>query len=345
MNQFAYEYALDNLRRGHQIMIFVHSRKETATTIRAILDMAAKHGTLDSFQAETDTSARTGGRIQPHQDQDIARHATLKLYDRVGKSRNRDVQEFIDHACGIHHAGMLRSDRNLTEELFEAGLVRVLCCTATLAWGVNLPAHSVLIKGTQIYNAEKGMMTPLSMLDVMQIFGRAGRPQYDTSGEATMITTVAELHSYVRALSNEIPIESALIKTLPDHLNAEIVSGTVTNMAEALTWLGYSYLYVRMKRNPIAYGMPYDACVHDPMLVQKRMALLNDAATRLESCLMIRFDKRYDEPPCMQTTYGEILIVLFRDGCLYMKVVNDDSVYRYLYIYMSCCDVSRFSSD
>ena len=41
---------------------------------------------------------------------------------------------------------MLRKDRNLVEKLFSDGLIKVLVCTATLAWGVNLPAHSVIIK-------------------------------------------------------------------------------------------------------------------------------------------------------------------------------------------------------
>lgn len=49
--------------------------------------------------------------------------------------------------------------------------------TSTLAWGVNLPAHTVIIKGTQIYIPEKGKWTELSHLDVMQMLGRAGRPQ------------------------------------------------------------------------------------------------------------------------------------------------------------------------
>lgn len=47
---------------------------------------------------------------------------------------------------GIHHAGMLRSDRNLMESMFSKGYLKVLVCTATLAWGVNLPAHAVIIK-------------------------------------------------------------------------------------------------------------------------------------------------------------------------------------------------------
>ena len=60
--------------------------------------------------------------------------------------------------------------------------------TATLAWGVNLPAHTVIIKGTQVYNPVKGAWDELSPLDVMQMFGRAGRPQYDSFGEGIIIT-------------------------------------------------------------------------------------------------------------------------------------------------------------
>jgi replicative superfamily II helicase len=56
-------------------------------------------------------------------------------------------------------------------------MLQILVCTATLAWGVNLPAHTVVIKGTQVYSPEKGGFVDLGMLDVGQIFGRAGRPQ------------------------------------------------------------------------------------------------------------------------------------------------------------------------
>ena len=61
--------------------------------------------------------------------------------------------------------------------------------TATLAWGVNLPAHTVIIKGTQVYNPAKGSWQELSPLDVMQMFGRAGRPQYDTQGMGIILTS------------------------------------------------------------------------------------------------------------------------------------------------------------
>lgn len=68
----------------------------------------------------------------------------------MSKSRNGQVKTLFEAGFGIHHAGMLRSDRNLVEKLFADGHIKVLCCTATLAWGVNLPAHTVIIKGTQV---------------------------------------------------------------------------------------------------------------------------------------------------------------------------------------------------
>lgn len=62
-----------------------------------------------------------------------------------------------------------RVDRTLVEDLFTDRHIQVLVSTSTLAWGVNLPAHTVIIKGTQIYNPEKGRWVELSALDVMQV--------------------------------------------------------------------------------------------------------------------------------------------------------------------------------
>lgn len=95
------------------------------------------------------------------------------------------------------------------------------------------------MKGTDVYNPEKGGVVDLSILDVQQIFGRAGRPQFDTSGEATLITSAEAFPKYLDKLVRAVPIESSFIQQLPDHLNAEIVGGTVTTIAEGATWLTY----------------------------------------------------------------------------------------------------------
>lgn len=68
------------------------------------------------------------------------------LLCQVQRSRNKQMRELFPEGFGIHHAGMLRSDRNLMEGVFSRGHIKVLVCTATLAWGVNLPAHAVIIK-------------------------------------------------------------------------------------------------------------------------------------------------------------------------------------------------------
>ena len=97
------------------------------------------------------------------------------------------------------------------EKLFGQGFIKVLVCTATLAWGVNLPAHGVIIKGTEIYNAKQGGFVDVGILDVLQIFGRAGRPQFDTSGHGTIITTHDKLSHYLSLLTNQFPIESNFV--------------------------------------------------------------------------------------------------------------------------------------
>ena len=73
-----------------------------------------------------------------------------------------------------------------------------------------------------MYNAQKGAFIDLGILDVLQIFGRAGRPQYDTYGEGTIITTHDKLSHYVTLLTRQHPIESRLKERLRDNLNAEV---------------------------------------------------------------------------------------------------------------------------
>ena len=76
----------------------------------------------------------------------------------------------------LYHAytyiGMTRSDRTLVEDLFADKHIQVLVSTATLAWGVNLPCHTVILKGTQMYSPEQNRWVELSPLDIMQMMGR-----------------------------------------------------------------------------------------------------------------------------------------------------------------------------
>lgn len=274
MNEVCFGKVLDAVKNGQQAMVFVHSRKDTVKSARSLVEIAQRNDHLGKFTNVTENPL----------------YGMMKK--EVAKSRNRELGELFQSGFGVHHAGMLRSDRNLTEKLFSEGLIKVLVCTATLAWGVNLPAHMVVIKGTQLYDPKAGGWRELGMLDVMQIFGRAGRPQFDTSGEGIIITTHDKLSHYLRLLTHQLPIESQFVASLKDNLNAEVVLGTVTNVKEACTWLGYTYLYVRMLKNPLVYGMTWEEAVIDPGLVAKRKALITDAARELDKAKMMRFDEK-----------------------------------------------------
>jgi pre-mRNA-splicing helicase BRR2 len=222
MNEVCYEKVLEQAGKN-QTLVFVHSRKETAKTAKFIRDMAIEKETITQF-------------IRPE-------GATREiLNEEVNNISDPSLRDLLPFGFGIHHAGMKFTDRQTVEELFADGHLQVLVCTATLAWGVNLPAHCVIIKGTQIYNPEKGRWVELSPQDVLQMLGRAGRPQFDTYGEGTIITNHSELQYYLSLMNQQLPIESQLVAKLADNLNAEIVLGTVRNRDEAVQWLGYTYL-------------------------------------------------------------------------------------------------------
>ncbi|KAL2639649.1 hypothetical protein AAZV13_06G182700 [Glycine max] len=273
LNDICYTKIADSLRQGHQAMVFVHSRKDTAKTADKLVELARRNEDFELFSNNT--------------------HPQYTFMKKeVIKSRNKDLVQLFEYGVGVHHAGMLRADRGLTERLFSDGLLKVLVCTATLAWGVNLPAHTVVIKGTQLYDPKAGGWRDLGMLDVMQIFGRAGRPQFDKSGEGIIITSHDKLAYYLRLLTSQLPIESQFISSLKDNLNAEVALGTVTNVKEACAWLGYTYLFIRMRMNPLAYGIGWDEVMVDPALSSKQRSLVIDAARALDKAKMMRFDEK-----------------------------------------------------
>lgn len=62
----------------------------------------------------------------------------------------------------------------------------------------------VIIKGTQVYDNSKGSFVDLSVLDVLQVFGRAGRPGLATSGQGFICTTADKLQHYLDAVTSQV---------------------------------------------------------------------------------------------------------------------------------------------
>ncbi len=129
----------------------------------------------------------------------------------------------------------------------------------------------------------------LSVLDVLQVFGRAGRPGLETSGQGFICTTGDKLQHYLDAVTSQVRVSCmdltrlrlticteshrvkvcvilsfgktvaeiifcSFIKGRIDAMNAEIALGTVATVGDGVRWLGYTYLFARMQKNPWLYG-------------------------------------------------------------------------------------------
>ncbi|NXU54880.1 HFM1 helicase, partial [Turnix velox] len=162
------------------------------------------------------------------------------------------LRELLMNGVAYHHAGMEISDRKTIEGAFAGGDLPVLFTTSTLAMGVNLPAHLVVIKSTMHYVG--GVFQEYSETDILQMIGRAGRPQFDTTATAVIMTRSSTREKYIQMLDGADVIESSLHQHLVEHLNAEIVLHTVTDVTVALEWMQSTFLYIRALKNPTHYG-------------------------------------------------------------------------------------------
>jgi ATP-dependent DNA helicase HFM1/MER3 len=166
-----------------------------------------------------------------------------------------DLQQILKFGVAFHHAGLDTQDRAAIEQNFLKGQLGVICCTSTLAVGINLPCHTVVLKGTVGFTDDK--LQEYSDLEVMQMLGRAGRPQFDDSATAVILTRASNKNRYEKMVSGQEILESTLHLNLIEHLNSEICLGTIHNLPSAKTWLGGTFLSVRLRRNPNYYQLTH----------------------------------------------------------------------------------------
>ncbi|KAI4841945.1 P-loop containing nucleoside triphosphate hydrolase protein [Aureobasidium sp. EXF-8846] len=211
---------------------------------------------------------------------------------------NRDLQSTVAAGVAVHHAGLSQRDRSAVERAYLAGELSVICCTSTLAVGVNLPCHMVIIKNTVSYEA--GAIKEYSDLEVMQMIGRAGRPQFDTSALAIIMTKMQQVKHYEQLLSGQERLESCLHLNLVEHLNAEIGLGTVPDLCAAKKWLAGTFLKVRLEDNPTHYQIDGDTRGRDPGARLEQIC--ENAVTELSRLALIEHG-----PSFKSTEYGDAM--------------------------------------
>ncbi|KAM2014478.1 hypothetical protein ACFX16_045132 [Malus domestica] len=237
-NDFLFEKRLQNYifdilmqySRGKSALVFCSTRKGAQEAAQRLTQTVMAFGHSNPF-------------IKSREQQERLREVSFSCGDK-------QMQSYIPYGVGYHNGGLSMKDRNLIESLFLKGDIQVLCTTNTLAHGINLPAHTVVIKSTQHFNKEKGLYMEYDRSTILQMCGRAGRPPFDDTGMVVIMTRKDTVHLYENLLNGCEMVESQLLSCLTEHLTAEIVQLTVSDIPRAIEWMKCSFLY-----NPVHYSV------------------------------------------------------------------------------------------
>jgi helicase len=205
----AIDLALNIVKTGGQALIFASTRKNAVTLAKKVsdeMDEVLSKPMRRALERETERILAAGERT------------------RISDS----LAELVKRGTAFHHAGLGGGHRKLIEDSFRDGKIKVLTATPTLAFGVNLPARTVIIQDYRRYEPGYGYY-PISVLEYKQMAGRAGRPKYDKFGEAVLIAKTNDeadylMESYVLARPERIWSRLAVERILRSHVLATIAA-------------------------------------------------------------------------------------------------------------------------
>jgi len=218
----------ETLQRGGQLLLFVSSRRNAEAAARNLAATVAPHLDEDTSKA-LDTYARD---LETSQAEATLTTATVAGCLRAG--------------IAFHHAGLAGPHRETLEAAFRARHLRVIVATPTLAAGVNLPAQRVIVRDLFRYDFEMGGSSPLPVLEVHQMMGRAGRPGFDDLGEAVLMVKdpgQAEQmgHLYLHGRPEPLVSQLGSQAALRTHLLAAIAAGHCGNREEVESFLAATF--------------------------------------------------------------------------------------------------------
>ena len=217
--------AEDSVRKGGSVIVFVSTRKSTEAQAEKLVQAVKPHLSPESLAALKDAAA------------------TLKGADET--SVERKLAKCILGGAAFHHAGLRNTQRALVERLFKQGHLRALAATPTLAAGVNLPARRVVIRDLFRYDVNEGNR-PIPVLEYKQMAGRAGRPRYDTVGEAITIAKTPEqrseiLLSFLLAETEKVESKLGTENALRTHVLSSVAAGFVRNEQDLDAFMGSTF--------------------------------------------------------------------------------------------------------
>lgn len=209
---------LDVVKKGGQCLIFVNTRRSS----EALSGRVGMH-LKDILEPKSSKElAMLSRKLQSRQDEPTSLGARL--------SRR------IRYAAAFHHAGLTNDQRKMVEVNFKSGLVKCIVATPTLAAGINLPARRVVVRDLTRYDPNYGNV-PIPVMEVKQMSGRAGRPQFDTEGEAILLAkkpgdSAFIMENYLHSEPESIDSKLGQRPALRMHILSSIATGHVKTEKE-----------------------------------------------------------------------------------------------------------------
>ncbi|RMF55035.1 hypothetical protein D6745_03380 [Candidatus Woesearchaeota archaeon] len=210
--------ALDTLKKKKQALVFVNTKRGAEKLAE---DISKKISSSDKILLKISDEI-LGALPTP-----------TKQCERLARCVKKGI--------AYHHSGLVAKQRELIEENFRKGVIKIICCTPTLAFGVDLPAFRSIIRDVHRYGGRWGMQD-IPVLEYMQQAGRAGRPNFDSYGEAILIAkTDAEkeklVEKYIRGKPENIFSKLAADPILRTCVLSLIVTGIVKDKNSLVTFL------------------------------------------------------------------------------------------------------------
>ncbi len=222
---------LNTLKTGGQALVFASTRKNAVSAAKTI----AQH---------------TGDVLSKPLKRSLE-HEAEKILNAGERTQISDtLAELVRCGTAFHHAGLAGAHRKLVEDSFKEGKIKVLTATPTLAFGVNLPARTVIIQDYRRFEPGYGNY-PISVLEYKQMAGRAGRPKYDKVGESILLAKTSDeadylMEGYVLAKPERIWSRLAVEKIMRGHVLSTVASDfahTENGIYEFFGKTFYAYQY------------------------------------------------------------------------------------------------------
>ena len=226
----ALNLALDTVKEGGQSLVFVNTRRGA-----------------ERFAQEAAPKVK---RLLSDTEKEELRELAERILGVLAEPTRicRRLSRAVAGGAAFHHAGLAPEQRTLIEHAFRENLIKVLSATPTLAAGVNLPARRVVIRDYRRYDSSLGYVE-ISVMEIKQMAGRAGRPRYDSYGEAILLARSEEersflLERYLLAEPERVYSKLAALPALRMHVLAGIATGDAHSFKELVdffskTFFGY----------------------------------------------------------------------------------------------------------